>query len=110
MNWGTPVREGVAGVKSVVVEVKRSLATETIGTGPSQDLDTTKAEAIVFSGKRICVDTDLANGRARWQATAGKSVHKDLSAVWTSRWTSQCLECCGEIVRIVRQRIDVIAF
>src|SRR5262249_35507144 len=61
-------------------------------------------------GQRIRVDANLANGSARREAATSESVDENLTAVWTSRRTSQRLQRSREIVRIVRQRIEVRAF
>ena len=94
-------RKRIARVETLVGEIERRAASELVGSGARQDVDTAR-RLIVLSRKRILVDANLANRIFRRKTPAGETVDEYLSAVWSNRWTSQGLQRCRELVRIER--------
>ena len=75
-----------------------------------EDFYPSVTEAIKLGGKRVLIDTDLADGGFRRDLSAGKPVDIDLSPVWTSSRPGQSLQLALQFVGIVGKRIEIFTF
>ncbi len=77
--------------------------------GLGKDLDAAIADAVVLRGEWILVDADLTNRRLGGELAAGEAVYIDLSAVRPCRGTGQRGKLTGQLIRIVRERFQILA-
>ena len=77
--------------------------------GLGQNLDAPVAQVVEFGGKGILVDANLANRRLGRQLAAGESIDINLPAVRPGRRAGQRRQFVGQLVGIVRERIQILA-
>ena len=106
---GRKVLERVASVQPGGGAGQEELAVPLVGARLGQDLDAAVAEFVVFRGKRILIDADLADGRFRRKLAAGESVDVDLAAVGPRRRPGQGLQIGLQFVGIIGKRFEVFA-
>src|SRR5579884_1231867 len=80
-----------------------------VGSGLGEDLDATVAQLVVLGRERILIDANLADRRLGRNLPAGESIDVDLPAIGADRRTGERLQIRGEIVRVIGQRVEILA-
>ncbi len=75
-----------------------------------KNLDSPIAQLVIFGGEGILVDADFADRRLWRQLPRSKSIDINLSAIRPRRRTGERLQLRRQLVRIVREGIEVLAF
>src|ERR1700758_1066092 len=78
-----------------------------VRSGLGEDFDPSVPELVVFSGKRVLVDANFANGSLRRKLAGGEAVDINLPAIWPSGRSGESLQVRLQIIRIVRERLEV---
>ena len=81
-----------------------------VSAGLGEDLNAAKAGAIVLSGKGVLVDADFADGGLRRKLAAGEAVDVNLTAVGAGSGAGESGKLRGKLVRIIRERVKILAF
>src|ERR1019366_6288092 len=79
------VKEPIARVHSRTVSLDRELSVKLIRAGLGEDFDSSVAQLVVFGGKRILVDANLANRFFRRKLSGRKSIDVNLPAAGACR-------------------------
>src|SRR2546430_17089021 len=74
-----------------------------------QDFDAAVTKFVVFGGKGILIDSNLADGGFWRKLPGGEAVNVDLTAVRTGRRTSESLEFRLQFVGVVGKRLKILA-
>src|SRR2546430_17005036 len=74
-----------------------------------QDFDAAVTKFVVFGGKGILIDSNLADGGFWRKLPGGEAVNVDLTAVRTGRRTSESLELRLQVVRVIGKRLKILA-
>ena len=98
----------ILGVELRCVSIDLEVAMHLVRTRLCEDLDASIAQLVVLRRKRILVDANLTNRRLRRQLPARESVHVDLPAVRSRGWSRQRRQFARQLIRIIRQRIQVL--
>ena len=80
-----------------------------VGARLGEDFDPAIAQFVVFRGKRILIDPDLANGRLGRKLAGGKAVNVHLPAVRPRRRPGESFEIGLQLIRIVGQGFEFFA-
>ena len=99
--------ERIAGVQGIVVEAGKELAAKLVHAGLGEDLDAAVAQTVVLGREGVGIDADLANGGFGRKAPAGKAVDVNLAAVGAGRGPGEGLQVVLQLVRIVRQGVEI---
>jgi hypothetical protein len=103
------VTKGLREFRTPLLSLKKSVPRSRCA-GLGEDLDASEAEAVVLGREGVLVDADLSDRFFGRQVAAAESVNEDLAAVGPCGGPGQGLKGIGEIVRIIRQRSEVVAF
>ena len=74
-----------------------------------EHLDAAKSKLVVLSGIRVLIDANFANRRLRRQLPAGEAVDVNLAAIRPGSRPSQRAQLRRQLIRIIRQRIQILA-
>ena len=99
----------VAGVPRRVVAAGLNMSVQLFGARLGQDLDAAVSQLVELRGKRILIDTNLADRRLGRQVAAGKAVDVNLAAAVSRRGTGQRGQFVLHLVRIVGERVQILA-
>ena len=103
-------QEWVAGVEETVISHPEGPSVQYIGSRFGENLDASVADMVEFGGKGILVDANLADGRLGRERAASEAVDVNLAAVRSGCRPSQRRQFVRQLIRIVRQRVQVLAF
>src|SRR4051812_39510737 len=80
-----------------------------IRSGFGQDLHPTVTKLVVFRRKRILVDPDLTDRIFGGQLAAAEAIYVDFASARSCGWTRKSLQIGRKVLRIVRQRLQILS-
>jgi hypothetical protein len=100
-------RVRIPGIPECVAEIPLSGAPVLIEAGLREDFDPAISQLVVLRRERILIDANFTDGLLGRQLPAAESIDEDGSAIGTGGGTGKRLQIRREIIRIVRQGIEV---
>ena len=100
--------KGFPVLKRAVIPLDEELTMQLVGAGLGEDLDTPISKFVEFRREWILIDTNLANGRLGRKLSAAESVDVYLAAIGASRRPGKCRKFIRQLIRIIRQRIQIL--
>ena len=80
---------------------------ELVGSRLGEDLDAAEARLVKLRRERIVIHAHLADRARGRNAPAGEAVNEDLAPVGTGGGSGQRSHVVGEIVAVIRQRVQI---
>ena len=80
-----------------------------VGAWLGEDFDSSVTELVVFGGKRILIDANLANRRLGRKLSGCESIDIKLPAIGPGRRPGQRFQVRLQLIRIVGQRFQILA-
>src|SRR5712691_1487685 len=93
--------ERVARIEGVRVAAHENLAGQLVSSGFCQDFDPAIAQFVVFRGKRILIDANLADRSFGGKVSSRESVNVNLAAIWAGGRPGKSLKFGLQLIRIV---------
>src|SRR4029077_10222368 len=94
-------REGIGGIESRIIAFDKKLAMIFVGAWLGKDFNAAISQLVVFRGKWILINPDLADGRLGRQLAGGESINVHLATVGSSGGPGERFEIGLQLIRIV---------
>jgi hypothetical protein len=106
-EWRLFLRVGIPRVEDVIAEIEESLAVQLIRARFGEDLDAAITQLAELGRERVLIDAYFADRSLRRKLAAAEPVDINLAALGTGRRSGQRLQVRLQIVRVVRERLQI---